>query len=298
MYKLLELPGNLDTRSLRQALWAHHIGHRITQQENQQVLWLADPEQRDEAARLIELWHRGELDASAASAAPQRRPSVTGQAFGQAPFAAGLIAVCVAVFLAMFLAGDIIVRALAIVPLDVVGQRIVPGDLVADTLAGGQIWRLFTPAFLHFGWMHLIFNMLWVWYFGRQVESVQGWRRLGVIVLIAALFSNLAQYFTGTVLFGGMSGVDYALLGYVWLISRRRPGSGFFVPQMLMVFMLGWMIFTMTGLGDAVGLGNVANEAHLGGLLVGLIMGWFASRDASGGAGHEISGESSSGDNQ
>jgi GlpG protein len=291
MYKPLELPGDLDARPLRQALWAHHIGHRFTQQENQQVLWLADPEQRDEAARLIELWHRGELDASAASPGPRRRPSVTGQAFGQAPFAAGLIAVCVLVFLAMFLAGDAIVRALAIVPLDVVGQRIVPGDLVTDTLAGGQIWRLFTPAFLHFGWMHLIFNMLWVWYFGRQVESVQDWRRLGVIVLIAALFSNLAQYFTGTVLFGGMSGVDYALLGYVWLISRRRPGSGFFVPQMLMVFMLGWMVFTMTGLGDAFGLGNVANEAHLGGLLVGLVMGWFASRDASGGADHDVSGE-------
>jgi len=298
MYKLLELAGDLDTRPLRQALWAHHIGHRFTQQENRQVLWLADPEQRDAAARLIELWHRGELATTKATAAPRRRPSVTGQAFGQAPFAAGLIAVCVAVFLAMFLAGDAIVRALTIVPLDVVGQRIVPGDLISDTVAGGQIWRLFTPAFLHFGWMHLIFNMLWVWYFGRQVESVQGWRRLGVIVLIAALFSNLAQYVTGTVLFGGMSGVDYALLGYVWLMSRRRPGSGFFVPQMLMVFMLVWMVFTMTGLGDAFGFGNVANEAHLGGLLIGLVMGWFASRGASGGAGRDASGESSSGENK
>jgi len=290
MYKLLEMPGDRDSRPLRQALWAHHIGHRFTQHEGQQVLWLADPEQRDAAAQLIELWNRGELEASTAMPR-QRRPGVTVQAFRQAPFAAGLIAVCIAVFLSMFFAGDAIVRALTIVPLDVIGQRIVPGDLVSDTLAGGQIWRLFTPAFLHFGWMHLIFNMLWVWYFGRQVESVQGWRRLGMIVLIAALFSNLAQYFTGTVLFGGMSGVDYALLGYVWLIARRRPGSGFFVPQMLMVFMLGWMVFTMTGLGDAFGFGNVANEAHLGGLLVGLIMGWFASRHVSGGAGHDASGE-------
>ncbi|WP_110643101.1 rhomboid family intramembrane serine protease [Salinicola sp. CPA57] len=289
MYKLLELPGDLDTRPLRQALWAHHVGHRFTRQDDLQVLWLADPEQRDAAARLIELWRRGELEASAATSAPRRRPSVTGQAFGQAPLAAGLIAVCVAIFLAMTFAGDAIVRALTIVPLDVVGQRLVPGDLVSDTLAGGQIWRLFTPALLHFGWMHLIFNMLWVWYFGRQVESVQGWRRLGIIVVVAAVFSNLAQYVTGTVLFGGMSGVDYALLGYVWLMSRRRPGSGFFVPQMLMVFMLAWMVFTMTGLGDAFGFGNVANEAHLGGLLIGLIMGWFASRNASGG-GHDASG--------
>lgn len=291
MYKLIELPGDLDTRPLRQAMWAHHIGHRFTQQADRQVLWLADPEQRNEAARLIELWHRGELETSAAPSAPRRRPSITGQAFGQAPLAAGLIAACVAVFLCMTFAGDAIVRAFTIVPLEVMGRRLVPGDIVSDTLAGGQVWRLFTPALLHFGWMHLIFNMLWVWYFGRQVESIQGWRRLGLIVVVAALFSNLAQYFTGTVLFGGMSGVDYALLGYVWLMSRRRPESGLFVPQMLMVFMLGWMVFTMTGLGDAFGFGNVANEAHLGGLLIGLIMGWFASRNASGGAGHDASGD-------
>lgn len=285
MYKLLALPGDLDTRPLRQALWAHHIGHRFTQQEGQQILWLANPKQRDEAARLIELWHRGELS-SARPSAPPRRPSITGQAFGQAPLAAGLIAVCIALFLAMMFAGDILVRALTIVPLEVVGQRLVAGDL-STTLTGGQVWRLFTPALLHFGWMHLIFNMLWLWYFGRQIESIQGWRRLGLIVVVAAVVSNLAQYLTGTVLFGGMSGVDYALLGYVWLMSRRRPGSGYFVPQMLVVFMLLWMVFTMTDLAGTIGFGNVANEAHLGGLLVGLIVGWFASRSvANGGSGN------------
>ena len=99
-----------------------------------------------------------------------------------------------------------------------------------------------------------------------------------VIVVIAAVVSNLAQYFTGTLLFGGMSGVDYALLGYVWLMSRLRPAQGYFVPQMLVVFMLGWMVFTMTGLADAIGFGNVANEAHLGGLLAGLLMGAVGAR--------------------
>lgn len=77
-----------------------------------------------------------------------------------------------------------------------------------------------------------------------------------------------------------MSGVDYALLGYVWLMSRRAPHSGFFVPQMLVVFMLGWMVFTMTDAAGAVGFGNVANEAHLGGLVVGLAMGWYYSSQA------------------
>ncbi|GHB30129.1 rhomboid family intramembrane serine protease [Salinicola rhizosphaerae] len=281
MYKLLALPDELDTRPLRQALWAHHIGHRFTRQESEQILWIADPDQRDDAAKLIELWHRGELEQAPAPEG-RRRPGVTRQAFGQAPLAAGLIAACVVVFLAMTFAGNAIIKAFTIVPVEVIGQRLVPGDLVADTLAGGQIWRLITPAFLHFGWMHLIFNMLWVWYFGRQIEAIQGWKRLAGVTLVAAVASNLVQYFTGTVLFGGMSGVDYALLGYVFLMARRRPGSGFFVPQMLVVFMLIWMVFTMTDLAGAFGFGNVANEAHLGGLLVGLILGWWASRHATG----------------
>ena len=47
---------------------------------------------------------------------------------------------------------------------------------------------------------------------------------------------------------------------------------------MLVLFMLGWMVFTMTDVAGLVGFGNVANEAHLGGLLVGLVLGWYHSR--------------------
>jgi len=148
---------------------------------------------------------------------------------------------------------------------------------LGDALASGQLWRLLSPAFLHFGWMHLIFNMLWLWYFGRQVEARRGSRRMLTLLLFAGLGANLAQYATGTVLFGGMSGVDFALLAYVWLMSWRAPRSGFFVPQMLVVFMLGWLVFAMTDMAAMVGFGNVANEAHLGGLVVGLALGWYHS---------------------
>ena len=148
---------------------------------------------------------------------------------------------------------------------------------LSQTLSSGQVWRLLSPAFLHFGWMHLIFNLMWVWYFGRQIEALQGSRTMLLLLVVAGIGANIAQYLTGTVLFGGMSGVVYALLAHVWLMSRRVPRSGFFVPQMLVVFMLGWMVFTMTDMAGSVGFGNVANEAHLGGLLVGLVTGWYYS---------------------
>lgn len=59
------------------------------------------------------------------------------------------------------------------------------------------------------------------------------------------------------------------------------PAKQIFVPQMLVVFMLGWMVFTMTDIAGSVGFGNVANEAHLGGLLVGLVTGWYYSSKRS-----------------
>ncbi|WP_136064453.1 rhomboid family intramembrane serine protease [Modicisalibacter radicis] len=275
MHKVLMIPRGIDTRALRKALWAQRIGHRFSEEGDAQVLWLADPRQHAQMMQIIERWQRGDPlvqdDDPPPVAASWRRG-----ALAEAPLAAGLLALCLVVFALMALLGDRVVAWLTIVPVSVVGNSLNVGSL-ADSLAGGQVWRLLSPAFLHFGWMHLIFNMLWLWYFGRQVESLHGSARLAWVVAISAVGSNLAQYATGTVLFGGMSGVDYALLGYVWLMSRRVPQSGFFVPTMLVVFMLGWMVFTMTDLAAPVGFGNVANEAHLGGLLLGLACGWLAS---------------------
>ncbi|MBZ9560084.1 MULTISPECIES: rhomboid family intramembrane serine protease [unclassified Modicisalibacter] len=275
MQPVLRISRDIDIRGLRQALWAQRIGHRISEEDEALVIWLADPGQHEAFWQLVERWRRGEpLDVEPPARA---RGHWKRGALAEAPVAAGLVGMCVIVFALMALLGDRVLAWLMITPVSVVGNAVHLGSL-GETLASGQVWRLFTPVLLHFGWMHLIFNMLWLWYFGRQVESLNGARRLALVVVIGAVGSNLAQYATGTVLFGGMSGVDYALLGYVWLMSRRRPSSGFFVPQMLVVFMLGWMVFTMTDFAEPLGFGNVANEAHLGGLLLGLAFGGWASR--------------------
>ncbi|MEQ6887473.1 rhomboid family intramembrane serine protease [Halomonas sp. CS7] len=276
MYRVILLPHDVDTRSLRQALWAHRIGHRITEEGEGQVLWLVDPAQHEAMLGLIERWRRGEP--LMPEAARVRRAS-TDQwlaPFRKVPVTSLTLALCLVVFALMGVLDDRVVAALTIVPVIVVKGGLAFGDL-GEALASGQVWRLLSPAFLHFGWMHLIFNMLWLWYFGRQVEALQGSRRMLTLLLVAGIGANLAQYAAGTVLFGGMSGVDFALLGYVWLMSRRAPRSGFFVPQMLVVFMLGWLVFAMTDMAAAVGFGNVANEAHLGGLVVGLALGWYHS---------------------
>lgn len=274
MYRIMLFPHDTDTSELRRALWAHRIGHRFTEEAEGQALWLASPQQHDALMQLLMRWQRGEPIMPEKRVRPASGASLA--ALRQAPVTATALGISLVVFALMYLLGDIVVAMLTIVPIAVVGGGLAFGSLT-EVLTSGQIWRLLSPAFLHFGWMHLIFNMMWLWYFGRQVESLQGSGRMLLILLLSGIGANLAQYATGTVLFGGMSGVDFALLGYVWLMSRRAPGSGFFVPQMLVVFMLGWMLFTMTDMAAAVGFGNVANEAHLGGLVVGLALGWYYS---------------------
>lgn len=276
MHPVMLLPDHADTSALRQALWRYRIGHRITNEADGQLLWIADPRQLEALKALVERWQQGEP--LVLQQAAQRSRSMTNSlaSLKQVPVTALMIVISLVVFALIGVFGDQLIVTLTIVPIGISGGELVFGNL-AQTLTSGQVWRLLSPAFLHFGWMHLIFNLMWVWYFGRQIEALQGSRTMLLLLIVAGISANVAQYATGTVLFGGMSGVVYALLAHVWLMSRRVPQSGFFVPQMLVVFMLGWMVFTMTDMAGSVGFGNVANEAHLGGLLVGLVTGWYYS---------------------
>ncbi|MCW4153091.1 MULTISPECIES: rhomboid family intramembrane serine protease [Halomonadaceae] len=275
MHPVMRLPPDVDTQALRKALWRYRIGHRITAEGDAQVLWVADPGQREALLALVARWQQGEPLELAEQVSKVDSPALF-STLKRLPVTVAMVVASLVIFALIGVFGDLLIVALTIVPIGIVGGELTYGSLT-ETLASGQVWRLLSPAFLHFGWMHLIFNLMWVWYFGRQVEALQGGRTLLLLLVVAGVLANLAQYATGTVLFGGMSGVVYALLGHVWLMSRRVPGSGFFVPQMLVVFMLGWMVFTMTDMAGLVGFGNVANEAHLGGLIVGLITGWYYS---------------------
>jgi len=69
-------------------------------------------------------------------------------------------------------------------------------------------------------------------------------------------------------LFGGMSGVLYGLFGYAWMKSRFEPGLGLWVDQGTVVILIAWFFLCMTGL-----VGPIANAAHAGGLVSGLVIG-------------------------
>ncbi|NKB75855.1 MAG: rhomboid family intramembrane serine protease [Gammaproteobacteria bacterium] len=134
----------------------------------------------------------------------------------------------------------------------------------------GEIWRLVTPIFIHFGVFHLVFNMLWTWELGRIIEIRQGAISLILLTLIIAVISNLAQYFASGPVFGGMSGIIYGYFGYVWIQGKYNPRFGIKLNPSIIKLMLGWFLLCWSGLLEKLFDLSIANTAHTSGLISGV----------------------------
>lgn len=185
---------------------------------------------------------------------------------------AGLIVVCVVVFFLTGMGKNMeVVRLFTFTPLVPVRGGLAFGDVSA--IWTGQPWRLVTPMFLHFGFMHIFFNMWWLKDLGTAIERVFSSRYLLGFVLVTAVFSHVLEYaISGPTTFGGMSGVVYGLFAFVWIRGRLDPSFPYRMPQQLVTFMLIWL-----GLGFTGWVGPIANWVHTGGLMVGALWGVISS---------------------
>lgn len=141
-----------------------------------------------------------------------------------------------------------------------------------EEVRNGQVWRLLTPIFLHFNLLHILFNMLWMRDLGATIESRLGSLQLFLMVLVIGISSNLAQFFVSGPKFGGMSGVVYGLLGFIWMKGRFDPGSGLFLHSSTVTMMLIWLAFGYTNILP------MANTVHTVGLVVGAVWGFTSVR--------------------
>jgi GlpG protein len=133
-------------------------------------------------------------------------------------------------------------------------------------------WRIVTPIFLHFGIVHLLFNVMTLWQLGLPIEASRGSFRFALLVLAIAIPSNMAQYLWSGPLFGGMSGVLYGLFGYLWMQSRYERTSEFYVTRSMVIWMIGWSVLCVSGV-----LGPIGNACHFAGLAVGMVIGRWPS---------------------
>jgi GlpG protein len=136
----------------------------------------------------------------------------------------------------------------------------------------GEVWRLITPIFLHFHFLHIFFNMMWLFDLGSMVEGRESTWKLLVLVLFIGVVSNLGQYYAKGPAFGGMSGVIYGLLGYVWMKGKFDPASGLYLHPQTVTMMLIWFFVCAVGW-----LPGVANWAHGVGLAAGMAWGVISS---------------------
>lgn len=173
---------------------------------------------------------------------------------------------------------SLIITCVAVFLLSGMGKNteLVGGFFISEKIDGqlseflnGEIWRVFTPIFLHFNFLHILFNMFWLHDLGGQIEKRKGPKFFISFILLIALVSNLTQFTLTGPAFGGMSGVVYGLFGYVWVKTRLDPADGFRLDPMVAMIMFGFFLICFTGV-----FGGIANWAHAGGLAVGLAWGY------------------------
>jgi GlpG protein len=111
---------------------------------------------------------------------------------------------------------------------------------------------------------------------GGMIEGKRGSWRFGLLVLVSAILSNFSQFYVPSLMnpfrayypFGGMSGVVYALFGYVWMKSRYEPAAELYIHPNTVVLLLLWLVACSLGF-----IGGIANWAHGIGLAIGLVIG-------------------------
>ena len=193
-----------------------------------------------------------------------------------------IIALNVVVFFyQLFLPDDALdrfVRGAGVVPYQVTSGFGVP--VIGD---------LFTSMFLHGGWMHIISNMLYLWIFGDNVED-----RMGVLVytafyLVAGIGASLAQVAvnpTSTIPTIGASGAIAGVLGaYLVMFPKTRVRTLILafrfirIVELPAVVVLGlWFVLQIfSGLASVTSMatGGVAWFAHIGGFVMGILVGLF-----------------------
>lgn len=139
-----------------------------------------------------------------------------------------------------------------------------------------QYDRLVTSGFLHVNWLHLLFNMLSLYFFSEIIELYLGSANFSIIYLGSLLGGNFLALFvhrnhgdySAVGASGAVSGVIFASITIFPDISIGLFGLPFWIPGW--IYGLIYVLFSIYGVQSQ--RGNISHEAHLGGALAGVVI--------------------------
>ncbi len=181
----------------------------------------------------------------------------------------------VAVFIAMTLAGVSMLDNPS-------GQDLVRwGANFGPLTVSGDWWRLLTCVFIHGGLLHIAVNMYWLWRLGGLAESLYGHWTFAALYLVAGLAASLASVIWNPVVLSvGASGAIFGIAGA--LIASFYLGE-FSLPRAAITGTLqNIVLFAVISLVFGVVSSRTDNAAHVGGLLMGLLLGALIAKVAPG----------------
>jgi len=153
------------------------------------------------------------------------------------------------------------------------------GASLASSILSGRVWQLVTYAFVHGSLMHLLFNLLGLYFFGQRIEHRWGSRNFTRFVIVTAAGAVLTHILVSLVFRGysferiiGISGVLYAVLFVFAYYYPNEPIYFYFVLKVnarVAVIILG--VLALLASAAAAPHDSVAHLTHLGGLLFGYL---------------------------
>ncbi|MYS43150.1 rhomboid family intramembrane serine protease, partial [Streptomyces sp. SID5998] len=171
-----------------------------------------------------------------------------------------LIGLNLAFFLVQLSVGDAFTDRFSLI-----GQAIAPYSGAVEGVAQGQWYRLITAMFLHANYFHILFNMLSLWWIGGPLEAALGRARYLALYFVSGLAGSALTYLLAAPNQQslGASGAIFGLFGATAVLMRRlrydmRPVIALLVINLIITF--GW--------------GSIAWQAHIGGLVAGVVVGY------------------------
>lgn len=163
-----------------------------------------------------------------------------------------LIAANMAVFLLQMASGDL-ERQLALWP---------------PAVAEGQMYRLVTAAFLHYGPMHLLLNMWALYVVGPALETLLGPLRFGALYALSALGGSVLVYLISPLnsATAGASGAVFGLFAATFVVAKRLNLDVRWVVAVIVVNL------AFTFVAPAVSSQSISWQAHVGGLVTGALV--------------------------